>query len=68
MKKLSVTYARILIQYKFEYHTLFSASFHKNNEEDQRKNETELFTNLKINRKLTQSDIDIIDVRSQLEH
>ena len=68
VKELSVIYARLLNQYKFKCHTFFSASFYKINEEDQRKNEIELYMNLKINHKLTESDIDNIDVRSQLEH
>ena len=35
-KELSVIYARLINQYKFKYHTLFSASFYKINDEDQR--------------------------------
>ena len=68
MKELSAIYARLINQYKFKYHTLFSASFYKINEEDQRNNEIELYINLKLNNKLTESDIDNIDDRSQLEH
>ena len=68
VKKLSVIYARLINQYKFKYHTLFSASFYKINEEDQRNNHIELYINLKINYNLTESDIDNIDIRSQLEH
>ena len=68
LKELSVIYARLKNQYKFKHHTLFSASFYKINEEDQRYNHIELFMNLKINNNLTESDIDNIDVRSQLEH
>ena len=68
VKELSFTYARLVNQYKFKYHRLFSASFFKINEEDQRNNEIELYINLKININLTESDIDNIDVRSQLEH
>ena len=68
IKELSVIYARLINQYKFKYHTLFSASFYKINEEDQRNNEIELYMNLKINNNLTESDIDNIDVESQLEH
>ena len=49
VKELSVIYARLINQYKFKYHTLFSASFYKINEEDQRNNEIELYRNLKIN-------------------
>ena len=45
-----------------------SASFYNINEEDQRNNEIELYINLDINHNLTESDIDNIDVRSQLEH
>ena len=68
INELSVIYARLINQYKFKYHTLFSASFYKINEEDRRNNEIELFMNLKINNNLTESDIDNIDVRFQLEH
>ena len=68
VKELSIIYARLINQYKFKYHTLFSASFYKINEEDQRNNEIELYINLKINHNLTESNIDNIDVRSQLEH
>ena len=67
-KELSVIYARLINQYKFKYHTLFSASFYKINEEDQRNNETEIYIKLNINHILTESDTDNIDVRSQLEH
>ena len=67
IKELSVIFARLINQYKFKYHTLFSASFYKINEEDQRNNEIELYINLKFNNNLTESDIDNIDVRSQLE-
>ena len=67
VKELSVIYARLINQYKFKYHTLFSASFYKINEEDQRDNHIELYINLKINHNLTESDIDKIDIRSQLE-
>ena len=68
IKELSVIYARLINQNKFKYHTLFSASFYKINEEDQRNNEIELYINLKINHNLRESNIDNIDVRSQLEH
>ena len=65
---MATIYARSINQYKFKYHTLVSASFYKINEEDQRSNEIELYKNLKINHKLTESDIDNFDVSSQLEH
>ena len=67
VKELSFIYARLINQYKFKYHTLFSASFYKINEEDQRDNHIELYINLKINNNLTESDIDNIDIRCQLE-
>ena len=66
VKELSFIYARLINQYKFKYHTLFSASFYKINEEDQRNNHIELYINLKNNNNLTESDIDNIDIRSQL--
>ena len=68
VKELSVIYARLINQNKFKYHTLFSASFYKINEEDHRYNHIELYMNLTNNNNLTESDIDNIDVRSQLEH
>ena len=68
IKEMSVIYAGLINQYKFKYHTLFSASFYKINEQDQRNNEIELYINLNINHNLTESDINDIDVRSQLEH
>ena len=64
---MSVIYARLINQNKFEYHTLFSAGFYKINEQDQRSKEIELYVNLKLNHNLTESDIDYIDVRSHLE-
>ena len=68
LKDKSTFYARLLKQFEFKYHTLFSTSFCKINEDHQRSDETELFINLKITHKLTESDIDKIIVRSQLEH
>ena len=68
IKDLSVINARLINQYKFKYHTLFSASFYKINDEDQKYNEIELFINLNINHNLTESDIDNIDVTSHLNH
>ena len=68
LKELSVIYARLINQYKYKYHILFSASFYKINEEDQRSDEIDLFINLIINNKLTETDINNIDVKSQLQH
>ena len=68
MKELSVIYARLTNQYKFKYQRVFSARFHKQDENDQVLDETELFINLNINHNLTQTDIDNIDVISPLEY
>ena len=68
LKEMATIYARLINQYKFKYHILFSASFYKINEEDQRSDEIELFINLKINNNLTETDVNNIDVKSQLEH
>ena len=68
MKELSVIYARLINQYKLKYQTVFSSRFDKQDESNQLIDETELFISLYINHNLTQTDIDIIDVRSPLEH
>ena len=68
IKELSVIYARLINQYKFRYHIVFSATFDKQDEDNQVLDETELFINLKIKHSLTESDLDEIDVRSSLEH
>ena len=68
LKHMTTFYARLINQYKFKYHIIFSASFYKINEEDQRSDETEFFINLNINYNLTANDIGNIDVKSQLEH
>ena len=67
-KELSVIFGRIIFQYNYKYHTLFSASFYKINEEDRRNNDIELCINLKYNHNLTESVFQNLDVRSQLEH
>ena len=53
IKELSIIYARLINQYKFRYQTVFSARFHKQDENNQVLDETELFINLKINHNLT---------------
>ena len=65
---MATTYARLINQYKLKYHILFSASFYKINEEDQKSDGIELFVNLNIINNLTETDIDTIDVKSQLKH
>ena len=67
LKKMATIYARLINRYKFKYHILFSESFYKNNEEDQRSDEIEFLINLNINNNLTETDINNIDVKSQLE-
>ena len=68
LNKMATIYARLTNQYRFKYHLLFSASFYKINEEDQRSDEIELFINLNINNNLTATDINNLGVKSQLEH
>ena len=68
LKEMATIYARLLNQYKFKYPIIFSASFYKTNEEDQRSDEIKLFINLKNNHNLTESDTNNIDVQYQLEH
>ena len=41
-------YARLINQYKFIYHIVFSARFDKQNEDNQMLNETEICNNLSI--------------------
>ena len=65
---MATIYATLKNQYKFNYHKLFSASFFKSNEEDQRSDEIELFNNLNFKNSLTETDIENNDIRSQLEH
>ena len=68
LTEMATIYARLLNQYEIRYHIIFSASFYKINEEDQRSDETEIFTNSNTNRNLTENDINDIDIKSQLEH
>ena len=68
LKGMATIHARLISQYVFKYHIIFSASFFRVNEEDQGSDETELFINLSNNKNLTETDIHNIDVKSQLEH
>ena len=65
---MSTIYARLINQNRFKYHILFSASFYKINEEIQKGDEIELYIKLNINQNSTESNINNIDVKSQLEH
>ena len=68
LKKTPTTCARLMNQCKFKYHILFSARFYKNKEEYQKSDEIERFNNSNINQRLTENDVNDIDVKSQLEH
>ena len=68
LKEMATIYAKRINQYKFKYHQFFSTSFYKIIEEDQRKDEIEIFINININNNLTETDINNINVKSQLEH
>ena len=68
LKEISVIYARLINQYKFKYQTIFSPRFDKQNDNNQVLDETELYINLNINHNLTEADINIIDIKSALEH
>ena len=67
LKEMATIYARLINQYMCKYHILFSASFYKINEEDQKSDEIELFINLNFNNNLIENYIDKIDIKSQLE-
>ena len=64
---MATIYARLKNQYKFKY-IFSSASFYKVDEEDQKSDEIEILNNLNINNNMTETDINNIDVESQLEH
>ena len=68
MKELAMIYARLINQYKFNYQTVFSAIFDKQDEDGQILDETEMFFNLNINHNLTETDINITNVVSPLEY
>ena len=67
-KEMATIYARLINHYNFEYHSLFSASFHKTKEEGQRCDGIEFFNNVSFNHNLTETDNKHFDVKSQLEH
>ena len=68
LEETVVFYARLLSQYKFNYHLVLSARFYKITEEDQRKDEIEFFINLNFDHKLTENDNNNIEVKSDLKH
>ena len=66
VKEMATIYARLINQNYFKYRIIFSASFYRINEEDQRSDGIEIFIDLNINHSLTETDIKNIDVKSQL--
>ena len=67
MREMSIIYARLIIQYKFRYQTVFSAKFDKQDEDGHLLDETDLFINLNMNQNSTQSDLDNINITFPLE-
>ena len=65
---MATIHSKIVNQYRFKYHIKISATFYKINEEDQRNDETDLNINLNFYHILAESDNNIIDVKSRLEH
>ena len=68
LKEMVTIYARLINQYKFKCHKFFSASLFEKIEEHQRSDETELFNTWNISHKLTETDLNNIDVKAQLVH
>ena len=67
LTEMTTTYTRLINQCKYNYHIIFTASFYKIIEEDQRSDEGEKFFNLNINQILTESDTNNFHVETQLE-
>ena len=67
LKEMVSSYVRLMNRFKFKHQTSFSARFDKQVEDNQVLDEIELSINLKINHNLTETDIDIIDIKSPLE-
>ena len=64
LKDMTCTYARLNIGYIYQYRTVFSARFDKQDENNQVLDEIEIYINLKINQKLTKSDFVRIHIKS----
>ena len=67
LKEMAFVYARLTNQDKFKYQTVFSTKFDKQDEDGQMLDEVELFINLNINHKLTESGLDNFNVRFSLD-
>ena len=68
LKAMANIYGRLINQFMFKYHTIFSARVDKQDEDNQVLDETYLFIDLNIIHKLTESGLDKIHVKSPLEH
>ena len=66
VKGMSNFNARILNQYKLTFQAVLSSKYDEQEEDDQVLYEIELYTKSNINGNLLETDIDNIDVRSQL--
>ena len=67
VKQMSIIYSRIINQYILNFQMVFFTRFDKQDKDDQVLDEAELYKNLNINRILTESDLDNIDIRCQWE-
>ena len=68
LKEMATIYAILIKQYKFINHVIFSASVYKIKKEDQRSDEIESFIILNNNHNLLETDINNIDVKTELGH
>lgn len=66
LREMSITYARLINQYKFTNQTVFSTVFDKQDEVGFELDKTNMFISFKINQNLTKTDIDEINIESQL--
>ena len=67
VKEMAVIYARIISEYKFKYQCVLLCNFDKQGEFGEILEETELFINLKINHNLTETDLNKINIKWDLE-
>ena len=67
MKQVYTIYAGLINQHTFKNQTVFSVRFDKHDEDDKVLDEFDSYIILNIYKSLTQSDINWIDVRSQIE-
>ena len=67
VREMATIYAKLISQFKFKYQCTFLARFDKQNEDGELLKEKELFINLRINHKLTDSDLKKINVQWDLD-